>query len=139
LAEWVTSKKLQITSKKNFDEIELLKNLNSTGTWYLDLTAMNFLEMSEKIYDIYGVGKETPPGYEDLLFNYVFIEDQFYVEQKRLEITHLQGSPKILFEFWFVQQETEAIHKERTLVQRVEDEDGNLTGLRGASKDLGPI
>jgi len=125
--------------KKIPNHTDLLEEISSTGTWYLDLATMKFLEMSEKIYDIYGVGKEAPPSYEDFLFNYVFIEDQSYVEQMRLEITNVQGPSKIMFEFRFVQQETGAIHKERTLVQRVEDEDGNLIGLRGASTDLGPV
>ena len=86
--------------KKIPDHTDLLEEISSTGTWYLDLATMKFLEMSEKIYDIYGVGKEAPPSYEDFLFNYVFIEDQSYVEQMRLEITNVQGPSKIMFEFW---------------------------------------
>ena len=41
--------------KKNLDEIELLEDLSSTGTWYLDLRTMTFTEMSEKNYEIYGI------------------------------------------------------------------------------------
>ena len=41
--------------KKNLDEIELLEDLTSTGTWYLDLRSMTFPEMSEKNYAIYGI------------------------------------------------------------------------------------
>ena len=41
--------------KKNLDEMELLEDLISTGTWYLDLRSMRFTEMSEKNYEIYGI------------------------------------------------------------------------------------
>ena len=51
------------------DYTNLLEELSSTETWYLDLTTMKFLEVSEKTYEIYGVGKEAPPSYEDFLFN----------------------------------------------------------------------
>ena len=43
--------------KKNLDEIELLENLSSTGTWYLDLRTTRFTEISEKIFELYGISK----------------------------------------------------------------------------------
>ena len=41
--------------KKNLDEMELLEDLSSTGTWYLDLRSMRFTEISEKIFELYGI------------------------------------------------------------------------------------
>ena len=41
--------------KKNLDEMELLEDLSSTGTWYLDLRTMRFTEMIEKNYEINGI------------------------------------------------------------------------------------
>ena len=38
--------------KKNLDEMELLEDLTSTGTWYLDLQTMTFTEISEKIFEL---------------------------------------------------------------------------------------
>ena len=49
-------KKIQITSKK-LDHIHLLKDLISPGTWYLDLRSMRFTEISEKIFELYGISK----------------------------------------------------------------------------------
>ena len=69
--------------------------------------------------------------------------DQIYkwnhCEQKRLEIMNAKGSAKLLLEFRIIRQNTGAIHKQRVLVQRVEDEEGNLIGLRGAEMDLGIV
>jgi hypothetical protein len=50
-----------------------------------------------------------------------------------------KGSAKFLLEFRIIRQNTGAIHKQRVLVQRVEDEEGNLIGLRGAEMDLGIV
>ena len=68
------------------DEIELLENLSSTGTWYLDLRNMRFTEISEKIFELYGISKGDSRSYESFLFNCVLLDDQAYCEQKRLEI-----------------------------------------------------
>ena len=67
------------------------------------------------------------------------MDDQAYCEQKRLEIMNAKGSAKFLLEFRIIRQNTEAIHKQRVLVQRVEDEEDNLIGLRGAEMDLGIV
>ena len=48
-----------------------------------------------------------------------------------------KGPAKFLLEFSIIRQNTGAIHKQRVLVQRVEDEEGNLIGLREAEMDLG--
>lgn len=125
--------------KKNPDHVDLLEDLTSTGTWYLDLQSMTFTEMSEKNYEIYGISKEKPPRYEDFLFNYVFLEDQPYCEQKRLEIMNAKGPAKFQLEFRIIKQNTGDVHKQRVLVQRVEDEEGNLIALRGATTDLGTV
>ena len=85
-----------------------------------------------------GISKEKPPSYEDFLFNYVLLDDQPYCEQKRLEILQTQGPQKFLLEFRIIKQDTGAIHKQRVLVQRVEDGENNLIGLRGATTDCGP-
>ena len=50
-----------------------------------------------------------------------------------------KGSSKFLLEFRIIRQNTGAIHKQRVLVQRVEDEEGDLIGLRGAEMDLGTV
>ena len=125
--------------KKNLDEIELLEDLSSTGTWYLDLRTMTFTEMSEKIFELYGISKGDSTSYESFLFDCVLLDDQAYCEQKRLEIMNVKGSSKFLLEFRIIRQNTGAIHKQRVLVQRVEDEEGDLIGLRGAEMDLGTV
>ncbi|MEL0160738.1 MAG: hypothetical protein VXA48_17485 [Deltaproteobacteria bacterium] len=125
--------------KKNPDHVDLLEDLTATGTWYLDLKTMTFTEMSEKNYEIYGISKEKPPSYEDFLFNYVFLEDQPYCERKRLEILQAEGPEKFLLEFRIIKQDTGVVHQQRVLVQRVEDGENNLIGLRGATTDLGPV
>ena len=66
------------------------------------------------------------------MFDCVLIDDQAYCEQKRLEIMNAKGPAKFKLEFRIIRQNTGAIHKQRVLVQRVEDEMGNLIGLRGA-------
>ena len=43
--------------QKNLDEIALLENLSSAGTWYLDLRSMTFTEISEKTFELYGISK----------------------------------------------------------------------------------
>ena len=73
------------------------------------------------------------------MFDCVLLDDQAYCEQKRLEIMNAKGSAKLLLEFRIIRQNTVAIHKQRVLVQRVEDEEGNLIGLRGAEMDLGIV
>ena len=125
--------------KKNLDEIELLEDLSSTGTWYLDLRTMTFTEMSEKIFELHGISKGDSTSYESFLFDCVLLDDQAYCEQKRLEIMNAKGSSKFLLEFRIIRQNTGAIHKQRVLVQRVEDEEGDLIGLRGAEMDLGTV
>ena len=125
--------------KKNLDEIELLEDLSSTGTWYLDLRTMRFTEISEKIFELYGISKGDSTSYESFLFDCVLLDDQAYCEQKRLEIMNVKGSSKFLLEFRIIRQNTGAIHKQRVLVQRVEDEEGDLIGLRGAEMDLGTV
>lgn len=67
------------------------------------------------------------------------MDDQAYCEQKKLEIMNAKGSSKFLLEFRIIRQNTGAIHKQRVLVQRVEDEEGDLIGLRGAEMDLGTV
>ena len=62
-----------------------------------------------------------------------------YCEQKRLEIMNAKGPAKFKLEFRIIRQNSGAIHKMRVLVQRVEDEEGNLIGLRGAEMDLGIV
>ena len=99
---------------------------------------MTFTEMSEKNYEIYGISKEKPPSYEDFLFNYVFLEDQRYCEQKRLEILQAQGPQRFILEFRIIKQDTGVIHRQRVLVKQVEDKEDNLIGLRGATTDCGP-
>jgi len=125
--------------KKNLDEIELLEDLSSTGTWYLDLRTMTFTAISEKIFELYGISKGDSTSYESFLFDCVLMDDQAYCEQKRLEIMNAKGSSKFLLEFRIIRQNTGAIHKQRVLVQRVEDEEGDLIGLRGAEMDLGTV
>ena len=85
--------------KKNLDEIELLEDLSSTGTWYLDLRTMRFTEISEKIFELYGISKGDSTSYESFLFDCVLLDDQAYCEQKRLEIMNVKGSSKFLLEF----------------------------------------
>ena len=131
-------KKIQITSKK-LDHIHLLKDLISPGTWYLDLRSMRFTEISEKIFELYGISKGDSTSYESFLFDYVLMDDQAYCEQKRLEIMNAKGPVKFQLEFRIIRQNTGEIHKMRVLVQRVEDEEGNLIGLRGAEMDLGIV
>ena len=113
------------------DHIHLLENLSSTGTWYLDLRTMTFAEISEKIFKLYGISKGDSTSYKSFLFDCVLLDDQAYCEQKRLEIMNAKGPAKFLLEFRIIRQNTRAIHKQRALVQRVEDEEGNLIGLRG--------
>ena len=125
--------------KKNLDEIELLEDLSSTGTWYLDLRTMTFTAISEKIFELYGISKGDSTSYESFLFDCVLMDDQAYCEQKKLEIMNAKGSSKFLLEFRIIRQNTGAIHKQRVLVQRVEDEEGDLIGLRGAEMDLGTV
>ena len=125
--------------KKNLDEMELLEDLSSTGTWYLDLRSMRFTEISEKIFELYGISKGDSTSYESFLFDCVLMDDQAYCEQKRLEIMNAKGPAKFQLEFRIIRQNTGAIHKQRVLVQRVEDEMGNLIGLRGAEMDLGIV
>ncbi|MGB0485879.1 MAG: hypothetical protein ACPGK1_15205 [bacterium] len=125
--------------KKNLDEMELLEDLSSTGTWYLDLRSMRFTEISEKIFELYGISKGDSTSYESFLFDCVLMDDQAYCEQKRLEIMNAKGPAKFKLEFRIIRQNTGAIHKQRVLVQRVEDEMGNLIGLRGAEMDLGIV
>ena len=98
---------------------------------------MTFTEISEKIFELYGISKGDSTSYESFLFDCVLLDDQAYCEQKRLEIMNAKGSAKLLLEFRIIRQNTGAIHKQRVLVQRVEDEEGNLIGLRGAEMDLG--
>ena len=43
--------------KKIPDHVDLLEDLSSTGTWYLDLQTMTFTEISEKIFELYGISK----------------------------------------------------------------------------------
>ena len=62
--------------KKNLDEMELLENLSSTGTWYLDLRTMRFTEISEKIFELYGISKGDSTSYESFLFDCVLMDDQ---------------------------------------------------------------
>jgi len=121
------------------DKIELLENLSSTGTWYLDLRTMRFTEISEKIFELCRISKGDSTSYENFLLDCVLMDDQAYCEQKRLEIMNAKGSAKFLLEFRIIRQNTEAIHKQRVLVQRVEDEEDNLIGLRGAEMDLGIV
>ena len=125
--------------KKNLDEIELLEDLSSTGTWHLDLRTMTFTAISEKIFELYGISKGDSTSYESFLFDCVLMDDQAYCEQKRSEIMNAKGSSKFLLEFRIIRQNTGAIHKQRVLVQRVEDEEGDLIGLRGAEMDLGTV
>ena len=121
------------------DHIHLLEDLISTGTWYLDLRTMRFTEISEKIFELYGISKGDSRSYESFLFDCVLLDDRAYCEQKRLEIMNAKGLTKFLLEFRIIRQNTGAIHKQRVLVQRVEDEEGNLIGLRGAEMDLGIV
>jgi gamma-glutamylcysteine synthetase len=132
-------KKYSDYTKKNLDEIELLEDLTSTGTWYLDLRSMKFTEISENIFELYGISKGDSTSYESFLFDCVLMDDQTYCEQKRLEIMNAKGPAKFQLEFRIIRQNTGAIHKQRVLVQRVEDEEGNLIGLRGAEMDLGIV
>ena len=125
--------------KKIPDHVDLLEDFSSTGTWYLDLQTMTFTEISEKIFELYGISKGDSTSYESFLFDCVLLDDQAYCEQKRLEIMNAKGSAKLLLEFRIIRQNTGAIHKQRVLVQRVEDEEGNLIGLRGAEMDLGIV
>ena len=125
--------------KKNLDEIELLEDLTSTGTWYLDLRSMKFTEISENIFELYGISKGDSTSYKSFLFDCVLLDDQAYCGQKRLEIMNAKGPAKFLLEFRIIRQNTRAIHKQRVLVQRVEDEEGNLIGLRGAEMDFGIV
>ena len=121
------------------DHIHLLEDLISNGSWYLDLRSMKFTEISDKIIELYGISKGDSTSYESFLFDCVLLDDQAYCEQKRLEIINAKGSAKLLLEFRIIRQNTGAIHKQRVLVQRVEDEEGNLIGLRGAEMDLGIV
>ena len=121
------------------DHIHLLEDLISNGSWYLDLRSMKFTEISDKIIELYGISKGDSTSYESFLFDCVLLDDQAYCEQKRLEIMNAKGSAKLLLEFRIIRQNTGAIHKQRVLVQRVEDEEGNLIGLRGAEMDLGIV
>ena len=95
--------------------------------------------MSEKNLRLYGISKGDSTSYEHFLFDCVLMDDQAYCEQKRLEIMNAKGSAKFLLEFRIIRQNTGAIHKQRVLVQRVEDEEGNLIGLRGPEMDLGIV
>ena len=81
--------------KKNLDEMELLEDLSSTGTWYLDLRSMRFTEISEKIFELYGISKGDSTSYESFLFDCVLMDDQAYCEQKRLEIMNAKRPCKI--------------------------------------------
>ena len=121
------------------DHIHLLEDLISNGSWYLDLRSMKFTEISDKIIELYGISKGDSTSYESFLFDCVLLDDQADCEQKRLEIINAKGSAKLLLEFRIIRQNTGAIHKQRVLVQRVEDEEGNLIGLRGAEMDLGIV
>ena len=76
---------------------------------------------------------------EDFLFNYMFLEDQRYCEQNLLEILQAQGPQKFILEFRIIKQDTGVVHKQRVLVQRVEDGENNLIGLRVATTDCGPV
>ena len=100
---------------------------------------MRFTEISEKIFELYGISKGDTTSYEHFLFDCVLMDDQAYCEQKRLEIMNAKGPAKFQLEFRIIRQNTGAIHKQRVLVQRVEDEEGNLIRLRGAEKDLGIV
>ena len=100
---------------------------------------MRFTEISEKIFELYGINKGDSTSYESFLFDCVLMDDQAYCEQKRLEIMNAKGPAKFKLEFRIIRQNTGAIHKMRVLVQRVEDEEGNLIGLRGAEMDLGIV
>ena len=75
------AKTLRITLRKFY--INLLEDLNSTVTWYLDLSTMTFPEMIEKNYEIYGAPKKKVSQLRRLFFDYVLLEDQSYIEQKR--------------------------------------------------------
>ena len=100
---------------------------------------MRFTEISEKIFELYGISKGGSTSYEHFLFDCVLMDDQAYCEQKRLEIMNAKGPAKFLLEFRIIRQNTGAIHKQQVHVQRVEDEEGNLIGLRGAEMDLGIV
>ena len=121
------------------DHIHLLEDLISTGTWYLDLRSMRFTEISKKIFELYGISEGDSTSYEHFLFDCVLIDDQADCEQKRLEIMNAKGPAKFQLKFRIIRQNTGAIHKQRVLVKRVEDEEGNLIGLRGAEMDLGIV
>ena len=69
--------------KKIPEHIDPLEDLNSTVTWYLDLSTMTFPEMIEKNYEIYGAPKKKVSQLRGLLFDYVLLEDQSYIEQRR--------------------------------------------------------
>ena len=71
--------------QKNLDEIELLEDLSSTGTWYLDLRTMTFTELSEKIFELYGISKENSTSYEHFLFDCVLPKDRTCAEKQRME------------------------------------------------------
>ena len=100
---------------------------------------MRFTEISEKIFELYGISKGDSTSYESFLFDCVLMDDQAYCEQKRLEIMNAKGPAKFLLEFRIIKQNTGDVHKQRVLVQRVEDEEGNLIALRGATTDLGTV
>ena len=119
--------------------MELLEDLSSTKTWYINLRSMRLTEISENIFELYGISKGGSTSYESFLFDCVLIDDQAYCEQKRLEIMNTKGPAKFKLEFRIIRQNSGAIHKIRVLVQRVEDEEGNLIGLRGAEMDLGIV
>ena len=91
--------------------MELLEDLSSTGTWYLDLQNMRFTEISEKIFELYGISKGDSTSYESFLFDCVLMDDQAYCEQKRLEIMNAKGLTKFLLKFRIIRQNMGAIHK----------------------------
>jgi len=71
--------------KKIPDHVDLLEDLSSTGTWYLDLQTMTFTEISEKIFELYGISKGDSTSYESFLFDCVLLKDQPCGEKQRME------------------------------------------------------
>jgi len=109
--------------------LDTLEEFAGAGGWYLDLTNMEFNALGNKSYDIYGIPRGSEVGYQQFLYEFVYLEDQALIEQIRLRL--IGGESPISWNHRIIKQDTGEIRMLSSLVYRVENENNELTGLRG--------
>jgi len=109
--------------------LDTLEEFAGAGGWFLDLTNMEFTALGNRSYDIYGIPRNIEVSYQQFLYEFVYLDDQPFVEQIRLRL--ISGESPISWNHRIIKQDTGEIKMLSSLVYRVENANNELIGFRG--------